>query len=213
MDMRAFMDGLIDVPVLFFLFAAGAFLLLTLLLALIAYYVACAVNKTTRMTGLVTVGLTLNDWPDDTNRSQCPKMSCGEYLVSMQDPASIVKNRLDPSLTWLQKAVCRRYEVQLLLRRFCAEFEAAGFRQDPAAGLLNALLKDDKFYDRLGTISRRNAGKGIQYQGEAVCKKNGANVDKVSIYLDIPQEKDAADYLTLTHCAAKNICITLEYHA
>lgn len=212
MNMVAFANSLSKAPVLLFLLISAGFVLLTLLVGLIAYYVACAVNKRTEMTGLVTVGLTLNDWPEDTGHEQSTKLSCGEFLVSMQDSDQVITDRLDAKPKWYQKAACRQYEVRLLLSRFCAEFEAAGFVEDPVVLLLNMLLRDDVFYNRLGTISRRNAGTGLQHRGEAEHRANGSNPDKIAVYLDIPEGKGNV-YTERTQCNVKNLCITLEYHA
>lgn len=212
MNMVAFANSLSKNPALLFLLISAGFLLLTLLAGMIGFFVACAVNKRTKMTGLITVGLTLNDWPEDTGHEQITKLSCGEFLVSMQDPDQVITDRLDAKPKWYRKAACRQYEVRLLLSRFCAEFEAAGFGEDPVMLLLDTLLRDDMFYNRLGTISRRNAKTGLRHWGEAEHRANGTNPDKIAVYLDIPEGKANA-YTERTQCNVRNLCITLEYHA
>ncbi len=197
-------------PVLFLGYTVAAFLIVASVFGTVAYTVSCTVNKKTEMKNFMRVNLALNVWPTEGDHAKTPKLDYGEFMIPMQDPADKKENRLDPPLNWVEKALCRKYSVGILLERFSAAFDRAGFYRDPSSRLLKTLLEDDNFCNGLGTISRRNDKKGLSHQGKSEHKKEEHNIDQIRIYQDL--SKDPAEiFQSATGCEVKNLCITLEY--
>lgn len=196
------------------LVALGIFLLIIVIGALIIYFAACSKNRNTEMPGLVKVGLSLNEWPDDgitMPGEGCTKLVFGEYLVSMHDPQEIQADRLDPRVSGLKKAYCRQYSVGALFRRFATNYLSAGMAADASGRLLHELLKDTVFCDDLGMIYRKNVKKGLRVNGINVWIQDKKYLDKVSVYTPVPEEI-ASSYAAATGCEAKMLCITLRYY-
>lgn len=191
------------------IFAIGTFAVVALVGGLITYIVACIVNLTTKMGGLMKVSVDLNVWPEDTAEADCPRLSYGTFLICMQDPSEIIEDRLDPKPTLLTAAVCRRYAVSRLLQRFTAALEGAGFREDPSCRLLQRLLDIPDFCSSLGVVFRRNAKKGLQ-AWTVLSKKEESNPGKLAVYHKVP-EALGEDFCAATGCRVKMICITMEY--
>lgn len=186
------------------------FALIIFISAAVIYAMACAKNKATQMTGLIQVRVSLNEWPDNTPHDACPRLVFGDYLISMKDPSGIQNDRLDPHLTGLKKASCREYAVGTLLQRFYANYESAGMYADPSGRLLRELLKDNNFCRELGSISRKNDKKGLRASPGVDCKKDGKDLDKLSVYLEVPEDC-ASTFRAATNCEAKMLCITMQY--
>lgn len=207
---RSYVESAVDTPILFFGYVMCVFLILVAVGCLITYWAACAVNQKTQMTELMQVSVALNRWPEGADGDGSTMLSLGSYLICMQDPAGIGKNRLDPKLSGLALANCRQYRVSVLLNRFHSAFNGAGFLMDPASRLLDTLLYDEHFCEQLGWISRKNARKGLRVQTAGVSRKEGSSEDKVSVYYEIPGNL-AAHFESETHCNARTLCVTLEY--
>lgn len=215
MDMemiRMTVEKSMDKPQIFLAYVTLVFAVVVLIGGIIVYLTACVIQKKTQMTGLVRMRVTLNRWPDDTKESQSPMLYFGSYLIGMQDPEKIVKNRLDPKLTGLDAAQCRRYSVSLLLERFRSAFDNAGFAGDPASELLDRMLYDESFCEHLGQISRKSAGRGLTVHADAATKREGSSRDNVSIFYTIPGNL-VESFERELHCDAKMLCVTLEYSA
>lgn len=200
-----------ETPLLLLLCTLGLFLFIVLVCAATVYIIASRVNRNTTMTGLMKVSVALNVWPDEKAEKNCPKLNFGTYLVSMQDPAQISEMRLDPRLNWFQKAFRRQYAVSALLERFCRSYESAGFGDDPSCAMLYQLLDAGFFCHSLGTVSRSSSKAGLVFHGQAVCKKDPKNTDKLELFLDIPESIGDA-FNRSTSCDLKKVCITLEYN-
>lgn len=205
---RATMEKVIDMPVVFLLVTIMVFCVAIAVIGAIVYAVACAYNKDTEMTGIMRVGVKLNTWYDDSRRKDTTALDYGDFWISMKDPDTVLENRLDAKLNWKEKAFSRQYEVSLILNRFLAAYEGAGFGDDPSAILLKGLLKKESFCRALGKCSCRNTKKGLVVSDSYACKKESGN--KVSVFHEI-DSSDGNAFHAATGCAAETICVTLEY--
>ena len=209
--MQGMMINALDGNTLVFV-ALGIFLTIVVISAITAYLIACGKNKNTQMTGLIQVAVALNEWPESETAGDCPRLVFGEYLISMKDPDAVKEDRLDPRLTGMQQAYCRKSWVGELLRRFHANFESCGMQGDAGCRLLQDLLKDNNFCVSLGQLYRTNSKKGLRVARAAKSAQDKLNLDKVSVYARIPEEI-ANTYRAATGCDAQMLCITMEYHS
>lgn len=208
---RATMEKVIDMPIVFLLATVMTFLVVIAIIAAIGYAIACAESKKTEMTGIMRVGVELNSWHDDSRCKNTTVLHYGEFWISMKDPVALTENRLDAKLNWKEKAFCRQYEVSLLLQRFLMAYHGAGFVDDPSAQLLDCLLKKESFCRALGKCSYKNDKKGLAVT-DAFAYKKHPNGKKVSVYNYGEIDGEAAKaFGDATGCAVETICITLEY--
>jgi len=192
--------------------ALAIFIVIVAAGAAASYAIACGINKKTELTGMVQMGVSLNEWPSNAHDTEGTRLNLGEFIISMRDPESVTKDRLDPKLTFMQKAYCRRYWVGDLLQRYYENYCSAGLKDDPSGILLRELLKETGFCIELGRIFRRSRKKGLQVYRCECWEQDKKNINKVSIYLDIP-ESLADTYWATAGCKAKKFCITLRYHS
>lgn len=213
MDMkmiRTMVEESVDTPLIFLLYTAIAFAVVVLIGSAIYYVIACSANKMTQMTGIMRVTVALNQFPSDMQDTESPMLSYGSYFIGMQDPAEVSRQRLDPKLNWIESAQYRRYQIGTILERFRNAFDSAGFAGDPASKLLEQLLEDDVFCEKLGSISRKNAKRGLRVQAASEVTTESSVRDRVSVYHTIPQIAGNA-FENELRCDVRMICITLEY--
>lgn len=190
------------------LYAVGIFVVIVLVGGAVIYGIICTRNKKTEMNELIRVGVTLNDWPDNPPANAPSRLEYGSVLVYMHDPASVKNERLDPVLSWLEKASCREYEVKRLLKRYVSALEKSGLQDDAGVALLRNLTEENGCAG-LGRISIPNQKKGLVIRDTARKKLDKNNKYRLMVYRDIP-DMPAQTFAGGTQCEAKNICITLE---
>lgn len=211
------LEAATDNPLLFVLYTAMLFALMSLVIAVAAYFVMCRLNRQTELTGVMRVGVVLNQAgidkdsgkADEKLTSAYAKLDYGEYLVGMED--SEEKYVMNPKRSWLKQADVRRYPVEAFLGRFYLAFSGAGFGDDePAALLLKTLLRDDIFCAELGKVYRRSGKKGLKGYGLSIRSKDGKNPDKLSVYAAVPNGI-AELFKEETACTVETICVVMEY--
>lgn len=205
---RATMEKLIDIPVAFLLVTILVFFVFIVVIGAIVYFISCGNSKGTEMTGIMRVGVKLNAWYDSDKCKGTVPLDYGTFWISMKDPDTLMGKRLDGKLDWKEKAFPRRYEVSLLLKRFLTAYEGAELGDDPSAELLKQLLDKESFCLELGKCSYKSGKKGLTVTGAYAYKKE--NGDKAVIYHEL-SDTDTAAFLNETGCAAKTICVTLDY--
>ena len=118
MTIRMTMEKIIDMPIIFVLVTVILFLVVVAVITAVGYTIACAQSKKTEMTGIMRVGVTLNDWYDASQYKDVSVLHYGDFWIGMKDPETVDGERLDAALNWKEKAFCRQYKVCLMLKRF-----------------------------------------------------------------------------------------------
>lgn len=207
------LEAATDQPLLILLYTVIAFALIVLVVAAGTYAVMCVLKKKTQMTGVMRIGIALNQKGvnekqkvDVTVSSSLGRLDYGEYLVSMAGCPE-----MNPRLDWLKRADTRRYPVAAFLKSFDRSFTDAGFGDDePAGALLKALLKDDIFCAELGTVSRRSRRRGLAGAGAAFVKDQ-TNGDRLEVHAKLPNRIAETFEKSSGGCKAETIGISLEY--
>ena len=191
------------------LYALAVFGVIVFVGWLISHMIACAKYKRTEMNGMIRVGITLNDWPENPPANAAPRLSYGTVLINMHDPATVRKGRLDPALNWREKASCREYEVIRLLERYCSTMENSCLQFDPGVLLLQRMLAGNHCTG-LGRICVPSVRKGLEIRATTEKKQDKKNKNRLMVYKAIP-DMLAQEFCNFTQCEAQNLCITLEY--
>lgn len=185
--------------------------ILVMLGAMIIHLINCARYKGTEMNGFVRVRVTLNEWPENPPENAPPRMDYGAILINMHDPATIQALRLDPQLSWKQKAECREYEVLRLLERYSKTMDNSSLHDDPGVVLLRQMLEGNHCTG-MGRIRRLNAKKGLEIRASSEKKRDKESNNRLMVYKQIP-EILCQEYYASTECEVRNLCVTLEYLA
>lgn len=201
------------------LIALGDLALVILIGSIAAYFLACAISKGTGMKGIMTMGVSLNEWPDNVSKpddvSEEDTLLKGATLqITMEDPRDPSQEEMhylfSPARSGLEQARIRHYPMEVFLHRYRLAFQNVCGREEPFCILLENLEKNGAFCAALGRIYRINAKQGVRIlDNGSFCKVKG-NPDSITICAPIPQvvgEKFSAT----TGCTAKNICFTMSY--
>ena len=167
---RMTMEKIIDKPVTFLLLTIGIYLIVLALIAVVGYVIACTRNAKTEMTGVMRVSITLNTWFESGLLQDAVEMDYGSIWIPMKQPAG-ADGQVLTELNWKEKAICRRYKVSTMLRRYLTAFKAAGLGEDPSARLLEELLGKETFCDALGDFCYRSSKRGLIVTGTPDAKR------------------------------------------
>ena len=215
MDMEAIrrtMETIIDKPATFLFLTVGVYLIVLALIAMAGYVIACTQNAKTEMTGTMRVGVSLNTWFESGLLQDGFEMEYGSFWIPMKQPTG-ADGQAPAELNWKKKAVCRRYKVSTMLRRYLTAFKSAGLGEDPSARLLEELLGKDAFCDALGDFCFRSSKRGLTVAGTPDAKR-GSDKKKVRVYCKLDGSAfEAAKnaYRNATECDVQTICVSLEY--
>lgn len=209
---RMTMEKIIDKPVTFLLLTIGIYLIVLALIAVVGYVIACTRNAKTEMTGVMRVSITLNTWFESGLLQDAVEMDYGSIWIPMKQPAG-ADGQVLTELNWKEKAICRRYKVSTMLRRYLTAFKAAGLGEDPSARLLEELLGKETFCDALGDFCYRSRKRGLIVTGTPDAKR-GSDKKKARVYCKLDGSSfDVATnaYKNATDCDVQTICVSLEY--
>lgn len=201
------------------LVALGILALVVVIGAIAVYFIACAISKSTDMKGTMTVGVSLNEWPEKVTKPYdvTPDdvlLKGPTFQITMEDPEDPSQEELNylfsPARSGLEQAYIYRYPMVVFLHRYRLAFRSACGGEEPFYQLLEKLERNGTFCSSLGKIYRVSAKQGVRILDNGNFRKGEGSPDSIRVCAPIPEEI-GKEFSTSTGYTAENICFHLSY--
>lgn len=192
------------------MYAAALYLMILAVVLTVYYILARHSNRKRVISGIICVGVTLNDRLDGRKTGDPMTMSYGEYWIGMQDAPNAERYLMNPKRGFLEKASAPDYPVSYFLARFYDAMRAGGMASDPGVILLEELLQNESYCAKMGRLYLRGGRRGLTVLGNRSRQRDRSNPYRVRVEVRIPEQAGKRFEQSTGGCIAERLCITME---